>query len=177
MDIINLKNELGDTPLMCAVKNKNLKIIEKLLYYSNIDINIRNNNGYTPYTYALQFCDKNIVELFELFKNDSNTKGYLLSSICDAVHNRDYSTISHLLKDKCDINVKDNNGYTPFLYAVAMNDKTTIELFLNIVGVSCFDQIIKIGSSIYNAATLAGYYDHDELRDELAIRRLKMNND
>tara|TARA_B100000902_G_scaffold282689_2_gene268708 strand:- start:407 stop:931 length:525 start_codon:yes stop_codon:yes gene_type:complete len=174
MDIINLKNRLGDTPLMCAVKNKNLKIIEKLLCTPDIDINISNNDGYTPYTYALVFSDKNTIELFESFLNNSNTKGYLLSSICDAVHNRDYSTISHLLKDKCDINVKDNNGYSPFLYAVAMNDKTTIELFLNIVGVSCFDQQIKIGSSIYNAATLAGYYNNDELRHELAIRRLKM---
>ena len=45
MDIINLKNRLGDTPLMCAVKNKNLKIIEKLLCSPDIDINISNNDG------------------------------------------------------------------------------------------------------------------------------------
>ncbi len=177
MDSINIKNAYGDTPLMCAIKNNKLSVIAKLLKYPNIDINIKDNNGYTPYIYALQFCTKNVVEEFESFLKESNTKGYLLSSICDAVHNKDYRTISYLLKDKCDIDVKDSNGYTPFLYAVAMNDKTTIELFLNIVGISCFDQKIRIEGSIYNAPTLAGYYNHDELRYELAIKRLKMNNE
>ena len=67
MNIFNTQNNLGDTPLMCAVKNNNLVIIVKLLNYSDIDINIKNNKGYTPYTYALQFCDKCIVEALNHF--------------------------------------------------------------------------------------------------------------
>ena len=172
---LNIKNNIGNNALMYAVINEDLSIIKKLLNYDNININIENNIGYTPYTYALKFCNDDIISLFKSFLNKSNTN-YLLSSICDAVHNKDYPTISNLLLNKCDIDVKDINGYTPFLYAVSMNDKTTIELFLNIVGVSCFDQKIRIEGSIYNAPTLAGYYNHDELRCELAIKRLKMNN-
>tara|TARA_B100001758_G_C18222707_1_gene511120 strand:- start:281 stop:805 length:525 start_codon:yes stop_codon:yes gene_type:complete len=173
MNIFNTQNNLGDTPLMCAVKNNNLVIIVKLLNYSDIDINIKNNKGYTPYTYALQFCDKCIVEAFESFLKESNTE-YLLSSICDAVHNKDYPTISNLLLNKCDIDVKDSDGYTPFLYAVATNDQTTIDLFLNIVGSSCLDQIIKIEKGFYNAASLAGFYNHHDLRSYLAVKRLEL---
>ena len=171
-NIFDTQNNLGDTPLMCAVKNNDLKIIVKLLDSS--DINIKNNKGYTPYTYALQFGTKDVVEAFELFLKESNTE-YLLSSICDAVHNKDYPTISNLLLNKCDIDVKDNDGYTPFLYAVAMNDKTTIDLFLNIVGLPCFEQKIKIEGSIYTAPVLAGFYNHHDLRSYLAVKRLQLS--
>tara|TARA_B100000927_G_scaffold138725_1_gene111934 strand:+ start:4118 stop:4855 length:738 start_codon:yes stop_codon:yes gene_type:complete len=172
---LNIKNNIGNTALMYAVINKDLSIIKNLLNYNNININIENNIGYTPYTYALEFCNDEIISLFQSFLNKSNTN-YLLSSICDAVHNKDYPTISNLLLNKCDIDVKDSNGYTPFLYAVAMNDKTTIDLFLNIVGFSCFEEKIKIDGLILNPALLAGFYNHNNLRTYLALKRLELFN-
>jgi len=172
---LNIKNNIGNNALMYAVINKDLSIIKKLLNYDNININIENNIGYTPYTYALEFCNDEIISLFQSFLNKSNTN-YLLSSICDAVHNKDYPTISNLLLNKCDIDVKDSNGYTPFLYAVAMNDKTTIDLFLNIVGFSCFEEKIKIDGLILNPALLAGFYNHNNLRTYLALKRLELFN-
>tara|TARA_Y100000389_G_scaffold195877_1_gene227918 strand:+ start:665 stop:1402 length:738 start_codon:yes stop_codon:yes gene_type:complete len=172
---LNIKNNIENNALMYAVINKDLNIIKILLKYDNIEINIKNNIGYTPYTYALEFCNNYIISLFQSFLNKSNTN-YLLISICDAVHNKDYTTISNLLLNKCDIDVKDNDGYTPFLYAVAMNDITTINLFLNIVGLSCFEEKIRIDGSIYNAALLAGFYNHYNLRSYLACKRLEMSN-
>tara|TARA_B100001758_G_C18300220_1_gene551889 strand:+ start:355 stop:1092 length:738 start_codon:yes stop_codon:yes gene_type:complete len=172
---LNIKNNIGNTALMYAVINKDLNIIKILLKYDNIDINIKNNIGYTPYTYVLEFCNNHIISLFQSFLNKSNTN-YLLSSICDAVHNKDYPTISNLLLNKCDIDVKDNDGYTPFLYSVAMNDKTTIDLFINIVGLTCFEEKINIEGKICNAPLLAGFYNHDDLRCYLAIKRLELSN-
>ena len=172
---LNIENNIGNTALMYAVINKDFNIIKNLLNSNNININIKNNIGYTPYTYALKFCNDDIISLFQSFLNKSNTN-YLLLSICDSVHNKDYPTISHLLLNKCDINVIDNDGYSPFLYAVAMNDTTTIDLFINIVGLPCFDEKIKIEGSIYNAPLLAGFYNHNDLRRYLALKRLEMLN-
>ena len=172
---INIQNNIGDVALMYAVKNKNVSIIEKLLNYDNININIKNNIGYTPYTYALKLSNKDIISLFQSFLNKSHIN-YLLLSICDAVHNKYYPTISNLLLNKSDIDVKDSDGYSPFLYAVAMNDITTIDLFLNIVGLSCFEEKIRIEGSIYNAPLLAGFYNHYNLRSYLACKRLEMSN-
>ncbi len=172
---LNIENNIGNTALMYAVINKDLSIIKSLLNCNNIDINIKNNIGYTPYTYAVKFCNNDIISLFELYLNKSNTN-YLLLSICDAVHNKDYLTISNLLLNKCDIDVKDNDGYPPFLYAVAMNDTKTIDLFINIVGLPCFEEKIKIEGSIYNAPLLAGFYNHNDLRRYLALKRLELSN-
>ena len=176
MDIINQGNSIGDTPLMIAVKNQDLRIINRLLEELYIeDIEIKNNMGYTPYTYALEFCCTKTISAFQSFFK--NSKNYLLSSICDAVHNRDYPTITNLLLNKCDIDLIDNNGYTPFQYAVAMNDKVTIDLFINIVGSPCFQQNIVIEGSMLSIAQLAGFYDHDDLRMCLAVKRLELLND
>jgi ankyrin repeat protein len=172
---LNIKNNIENTALMYAVINNDLSIIIKLLNNNNIDINIENNIGYTPYTYALKFCNNDIISLFQSFLNKSNTN-YLILSICDAVHNKDYPTISNLLLNKCDIDVKDSDGYTPFLYAIAMNDITTINLFINIVGLPCFEEKIKIEGSIYNAPLLAGFYNHHDLRSYLEIKRLELSN-
>ena len=175
MDIINKGNSIGDTPLMIAVKNQKLSTINRLLQDVNVDIEIKNNMGYTPYTYALEFCDTEIISAFQSFYKNSNN--YLLSSICDAVHNRDYPTITNLLLNKCDIDIIDNNGYTPFQYAVAMNDKVTIDLFINIVGFPCFEQKIRINKSFLSIPLLAGFYNHDDLREYLAVKRLALLND
>tara|TARA_Y100001958_G_C21240833_1_gene568495 strand:+ start:3084 stop:3815 length:732 start_codon:yes stop_codon:yes gene_type:complete len=172
---LNIENNIGNTALMYAVINNDFNIIKNLLNCNNININIENNIGYTPYTYALKFCNDDIISLFKSFLNKSNTN-YLLLSICDAVHNKDYPTISNLLLNKCNIDVIDNDGYSPFLYAVAMNDTTTIDLFINIVGLPCFEEKIKIEGSIYNAPLLAGFYNHNDLRRYLALKRLELSN-
>ena len=41
MHLINIKNGLEDTALICAIKNKNYAVINTLLYNPYIDINIQ----------------------------------------------------------------------------------------------------------------------------------------
>lgn len=45
---INAQNAFGDTPLHLAVKKNFLKIIKILLEDERIDVDMKNNEGYTP---------------------------------------------------------------------------------------------------------------------------------
>jgi ankyrin repeat protein len=49
----NLVNNDGDTPLIYAIKKKNIDILNILLDNSEIDINLGNKDGYTPLMNAI----------------------------------------------------------------------------------------------------------------------------
>jgi len=54
MDFINIQNNLDNTALMCAIKNNHFNVITKMLYYSIINLNIKNNIGVNALIYAVK---------------------------------------------------------------------------------------------------------------------------
>ena len=56
---INLKNHIGFTAFMLAVKYDTHFSVKLLLQHPNLDVNIQNNSGYTPLMYAVLSQDMN----------------------------------------------------------------------------------------------------------------------
>lgn len=70
--IIDPQNNIGETPLMYAIKDNNIETIKLLCTYANnthankkLNINLTNNNGYTALDYAIETNNKEIIDLLE----------------------------------------------------------------------------------------------------------------
>ena len=92
-DIINYKNDHGDTPLIIACKkiDVSLSLIKFLLSIKGIILNIQNNDGETP-----------------------------LIILCREKKGKDYNIILELLNYEININLSDNNGNTALHYAIGI---------------------------------------------------------
>jgi hypothetical protein len=62
--MLNIQCENGSTPLHEAVKIRNLKIVE-LMIFSGADIKIKDNSSFTPIDYAKSSGDKEIIKLLK----------------------------------------------------------------------------------------------------------------
>ncbi len=61
---VNAKNICGNTPLHCAIINKNIKSVRILLKTKDIDVNIQNNEGNTPLHLAIKYnLNDGLIEL------------------------------------------------------------------------------------------------------------------
>ncbi|WP_300721395.1 ankyrin repeat domain-containing protein, partial [uncultured Brachyspira sp.] len=107
--------------LIWAVKHKNKKIVQLLLKQPGIDVNINDNNGYTPLHLAVDEKNMKMIRLLlsqpginmNAKDNNGDTPLHL------AVVNGRMDIIRELLKlPDIDINAKDNNGDTPLHWAV-----------------------------------------------------------
>lgn len=108
--------ETGDTPLITAIKNRNIAIVNQLINHPKTNINQKNYIGYSPLAYAVELNDENLINLIlknEKFNQDEsniNLAFHLASDkICrllinfesidvNYVPNQD---ISNSFKDKC----------------------------------------------------------------------------
>jgi len=64
-EILNAKNEIGETALMTAVAYRNTDIVEYLANLSGIDFMLRNNRGKTAMDIALEKFDKTSAKILE----------------------------------------------------------------------------------------------------------------
>lgn len=71
------KNNTGDTALMIATLNGNFEIVRYLVEEGELDINCRDNQGFTPFVAA---CANDFVEIIAYLmcvkKADTSIKGY-----------------------------------------------------------------------------------------------------
>jgi tetratricopeptide (TPR) repeat protein len=107
------------------------KEIAELLISKGADVNVKNNDGFTPLILALSNGFKELSELLiakgaEVNVKDNNSRSPLTYSLVGG-----YKEIAELLISKgADISVKDKNGDTPLSLASANGFKELIELFI-----------------------------------------------
>ena len=77
----NERNQLGDTPVMTAIRNNKTEVVKFLINYPKVDKSLRNTQGQSLFLLAKQ---KNNEELMELFSHH-----ILLNEMTSYIHIRD----------------------------------------------------------------------------------------
>ena len=132
---INTQNNNGDTPLHLAVNKREYLQYIKLLIENGADPDIRNNKGKT----FLDLCGpekrKNIEDFLKDYSTSKETKSHEVVSIFDnalldfAYYNNLIEVKKCVYSGKFDINVQDDKGYTPLMYAI-INNNLSMVMFL-----------------------------------------------
>jgi len=135
---INAKDPEGYTCIHLAVNSGNYDCVELVLQLApELDINMANNDGYTPFITA---CKTGILQIVKLLAstgridvNSSTGNGYtaLFVSCCNGlVETTDY-LLKHDFRPALDINKADHTGYTPFLIAARNGHLKIVEMLLD----------------------------------------------
>ena len=134
---VNAKDKRGETPIHKASKFKNINVVEVLIE-NGVDPFIKNKDGET----ALDLCeDKAIREILEKYMNEYNqtideTKNNEYSifnnNLLDAVFNSDLIEVKKcVFSGKYNIDVQDDKGYTPLMYAIMDHNFDIVEFLVN----------------------------------------------
>ncbi|MBN2694648.1 ankyrin repeat domain-containing protein [bacterium] len=150
---INVKNQLGETPLIVAVKNSKTDIAKAILS-KYPQVNIQDNSGMTALMHAIDV--KNIIMVTELVKKSDlkikDNSGY--SAIFHAVASGDETIVNYLLTSKAPINDIDNSGNTPIAIATWQQRVNIVRVLIR------FNADLKIrnssGSSVLDLAKQKG---------------------
>jgi ankyrin repeat protein len=131
-DINKKDGEYGKTPIMWAMKNKELgKEVVELLIKKGARLDKTSNDGGTVLMYAVLYKQIEIVELLINIGVDLNEKdNYGFTALMTAVHNRYTNIAEFLIKRGADINQKDNKGRTALMWAADYNSVEIVELLL-----------------------------------------------
>lgn len=97
---INLKDNLGFTPIMYACEYGNCDLLEILLNF-NGDINVVNNEGVTCMLLAIVNGSKNVVEFLLKHNFDLTTSSTYLT---DAAYLNEFGIVKLLIKAGCNVN-------------------------------------------------------------------------
>ena len=123
---VNVKDDTGYTPLYHAAREGHIDIVRWLVENSNCDVSVKDNAGYTPLHHAAHKGHTDIVrylvENSSCDVNDVNIRestGYtpLLHYAAREGHNDIVRCLVENSTSNCDVNVKDNTGYTPLHHA------------------------------------------------------------
>ena len=134
---VNAKDKRGETPIHKASKFKNINVVEVLIE-NGVDPFIKNKDGET----ALDLCeDKAIREILEKYMNEYNqtideTKNNEYSifnnNLLDAVFNSDLIKVKKcVFSGKYNIDVQDDKGYTPLMYAIMDHNFDIVEFLVD----------------------------------------------
>ncbi|KAM3511696.1 hypothetical protein MY11210_004653 [Beauveria gryllotalpidicola] len=152
---INAQRLDGETPLICALKNKRRAIITVLLRAS-ADVNIATHDGYSPLFYAAESNSETLSE--ELLERGSHV-GAVTSRRVTALHHAcEYGmnkVVRVLLKYGADPLLRDIFGKTPLHIACASRWEQTVRILLSVIPHS--DRTLSTGRTPLHDACQAGH--------------------
>lgn len=131
---INLKNSKGHNALHVALYNKFFDAV-KLLVNSGIDINIKDNDGFSPllmtYDYDVIMYLLKYSRNIDINMKDNNNKNILFYAIeCSY-----YDIIKEIISKDIDINAKNNYGNTCLITAIYMNSVNIVKILLTVTNI------------------------------------------
>ncbi|CAB0044597.1 unnamed protein product [Trichogramma brassicae] len=138
--LYNAQDKSGKTPLYRAVECGNKKVMEKLLR-KGVDLNLANNNGWTPLHYICYYCGFNFLEIF--FKicddqqrtvnvNAQDKKGK--TPLREALDANEIEVAKVLLRRGANLYLADKDGSTP-LHVICKrtdDDDDLLKMFFDI---------------------------------------------
>lgn len=124
--ILNLKNLLGDSPLILAIKNGNIQIVKTLLNTGLIDVNTKTFDGKTSLLLAIEKNMQDVCTiLLESGNIDINASDNLGSiPIMKAIELNHYKTIFALLSKNVCLSHKNSIDRTPLLQSLLLKYKS-----------------------------------------------------
>lgn len=141
----------GTTPLIFAVSANNYNLVDTLIRL-DADTNAEDSHHKTALSTVVDVDDISMVRLLvkigkaDIYKNgifdrvmrgpDSEVKDFLsrinMGSLIKAIQNSDVDGVEKALEDeRIDVNRRDDNGYTPLMYAAAKGNLEIISLLLD----------------------------------------------
>lgn len=138
-----LLNKGADLNLVCrkennilhyAVKGRNKDIVARCLEESNVDITMKNQDGYSPIAFAVQTGDEAIIsQLISQAVNLSVLSGQKETSLLhEATFSENINVLKILLKEGLSIDSQNINGETPLHYAVKNAEFAMIDALLKL---------------------------------------------
>lgn len=127
----NLTDLKGSTALMMARKEDHE--IFKSLLLAGTDVNHKNLEGITPLMFAAMRGDLAAMRLLlraGAIPHETDNSGYSVLSWAITSDHDSSEIIQILLENKVDVNIKDNEGYTPLMIAAAKSSSDIISLLL-----------------------------------------------
>ena len=116
----NIQDEKGNTPLMIAVQNEDVKLVNCLLA-RGANPNIPDKEDYYPLFEAVNKGNKKIINSLIKYRADVNVAdkyGYTALMYASVLKDVEISDI--LVSSKANVNAKDKNGMTALMHAAAM---------------------------------------------------------
>ena len=130
----NIGNRLGDTPLLLALQNRQMQVVDALMNNSSVKVAAMNTLGVKPIHIA---AEKNYIDIMEKLiarKVDVNTrtkkgKKAAIHSACE----HGYIEILNMLLncEKIDINIQNQEGWTPLHYAAEYDQREVVKILLD----------------------------------------------
>jgi len=127
---MNHQNNVGDTALIVACRNRKTEIAKFLIEHKKIDITLENKKKESALSIACDINDKYVLELL-LIKDKSIINTHKSIDIfLSAVRNRQDKIVLIFLKFGMNPNAEDQNGMTAFQLAISSNQFSIIKILL-----------------------------------------------
>jgi ankyrin repeat protein len=136
-DAVNLADNNGNTPLMFAAENGILTVLPALVH-KGANVNAANNDGWTPLIIATVSGHLQIVQTLLSAKGidiDTKNSDGATALILAAANGKD-DIVKELINNGADVNITDNNGRTPQMWALQGGHQTTAQILLNSTRIS-----------------------------------------
>jgi len=134
-DNIDLAYERGATPLMFATEHGYVTTLYKLIE-KGANVNITDNHGMTPLMYAAERGHLTTVQaLLSAPGIDMNAKSLIGTTALHMAANYGKDEVVKALINKgATVNITDNHGTTPLMYAAIRGHRTTVQALLSAPG-------------------------------------------
>ncbi|CAK4993233.1 unnamed protein product [Aphanomyces euteiches] len=173
---INITDTYGDTALMRACLKGDLKMVNLLLFKSEVhDINLSNNNNRTALSFACESGSKSVVEALLEKKNididvaDSDGQTPVMWA-CKCGHKEVFELFFN--GKLHDVNLKSNSKRTMLSFAAASGNENIVNLLLDIGGIDV-DALDEDGRSALMWASKCG---HKSVVESLLPKTKNINN-
>jgi ankyrin repeat protein len=134
---IDAKSPDGDAALILAAQNGNDEAV-KALINKGANVNAANNNGWTPLMSAAQHGHLTTIQILLSAKGidiDTKNSDGATALILAAANGKD-DIVKELINNGADVNITDNNGRTPQMWALQGGHQTTAQILLNSTRIS-----------------------------------------
>lgn len=165
IDVNEIYEKHHKTPLMAAIDENNIDIVNVLLEDDRIDINTTNKNGDTPLHFAIVKNSRDIVKLLledkRINVNLKNSRGETpFHCSCVNPTNR-LPIVYQLMNDlRVDVTITDHRGKTPFMTACESGNLALIKSMLDD---SRFDPNLRDNSGKTGLFYTSGKYYYDNI--------------
>ena len=105
-----------------AAKSGEVSSLKKILTQENLDVNVRNGDGYTALIYAAYYGHQNAVEYLLTQKADpciGDKRGN--TALMGALFKGNFKVAYRLIKTECAVDQENNSGQTALMYASLFN--------------------------------------------------------
>ncbi|WP_423248334.1 ankyrin repeat domain-containing protein [Brachyspira hyodysenteriae] len=127
---INVQDEEeGYTPLMNAIREREIEIVKILLEHNADVTKIKDNSGRNAFFWAAVLDELEMLKLFEKYNPDYNESDNYGSNAL--FFTRKAETVNYLLKNGADINKKNKSGRTPLIqHSLAYENQDHVKFLL-----------------------------------------------